>query len=387
MKLQRDTLLKAFLGVLVFVALGTVIAAGVVVGVDALRSSDSEPSALMPTTTESASVSTGTGEDSVSTADPRHPFAAIRGWIVYGDHEGIYEDEGIWAIDPTHPGGDRPSRIRLSDQSGQPVAWSRDGSKLLIVRPFIKPRGWWADVSLLNANGVVKRVLRMKNLKFASLSPDGLQVVYSTVPLRDGGSPHHHFGIYLADVDGGGARLLKAPHRRWYGSEKTTSPTQLFAATFSPDGSQIAYVDGMGDWGNSIRVMDADGSHVRVLVDWRRGGLQKGSMDNHVYRLAWSPDGSRLAFATDDGIWVVGSDGSGLRMVIRHGHNPTWSPDGSRLAYATWKELGTWSGVRLRIADADGSHVQTLAHIDTEPWSGFAGPGSWNPLEGASSKD
>jgi hypothetical protein len=81
MKLRRDTLLKAFLGVLVFVALGTVIVAGVVVGVDALGSSDGKPSASATTTTrtESASVSTGTGEDSVSTADPRHPFAAIRG--------------------------------------------------------------------------------------------------------------------------------------------------------------------------------------------------------------------------------------------------------------------------------------------------------------------
>jgi hypothetical protein len=42
MKLRRDTLLKAFLGVLVFVALGAVIAAAVVVGVDALGSSDSK---------------------------------------------------------------------------------------------------------------------------------------------------------------------------------------------------------------------------------------------------------------------------------------------------------------------------------------------------------
>jgi Tol biopolymer transport system component len=93
-----------------------------------------------------------------------------------------------------------------------------------------------------------------------------------------------------------------------------------------------------------------------------------------------------LAFETDDGIWVVGSDGSELRMVIRHGHNPTWSPDGSLLAYATWKELGTWNGVRLRIADADGSHVQTLAHIDTTSEVGwFNGPGTWNPLEPDSS--
>jgi Tol biopolymer transport system component len=376
MKLQRDTLLKASLGVLVFAALGTVIAAGVVVGVDALGSSDGKPSASATTTTrtESASVSTGTGEDSVSTADPRHPFAPIQGWIVYGDDEGIY---GIWAIDPTPPGGDRPSRIRLSDQSGVPVAWSRDGSRLLIVRRFIEGRAYRVNVFLLNANGVETRVLRMNGYGFASLSPDGLQIVYSTA----------ESDIYLANADGGDVRLLKARHRRWYASEKSWFRTELFAATFSPDGNQIAYVDGMGDWGNSVRVMDADGSHVRVLVDWRRGGRQKGAMDNHVYRLVWSPDGSRLAFDTDDGIWVVGSDGAGLRMVIRHGHNPTWSPDGSHLAYATWRELGTWSGVRLRIADADGSHVQTLAHIDTEPWSGFAGPGSWNPLEGASSKD
>jgi Tol biopolymer transport system component len=234
------------------------------------------------------------------------------------------------------------------------------------------------DVFILNGNGVEKRVARMTHgFGSASLSPDGSQIVYSSL-----GS-----AIYLADADGGDAHVLKRRHLQRYPGEKKSIQTLLFAVTFSPDGTQIAYVDGMGDWGNSVRVMDADGGHVRVLVDWRRGGLQKDSMDNHVYRLVWSPDGSRLAFDTDDGIWVVGSDGAGLRMVIRHGHNPTWSPDGSRLAYATWKELGTWSGVRLRIADADGSHVQTLAHIDTEPWSGFAGPGSWNPLEGASSKD
>jgi dipeptidyl aminopeptidase/acylaminoacyl peptidase len=131
----------------------------------------------------------------------------------------------------------------------------------------------------------------------------------------------------------------------------------------------------MGDWDNSIRVMDADGSHVRGLVDSR----QKEAMDGHVYNLAWSPDGSRLAFDTDDGIWVVGFDGSGLRMVIRHGANPNWSPDGSRLAYGTWGDPG-WE--RLRIADADGSHVQTFAHVRWPPDSGRIGlgPGPWNPV-------
>lgn len=362
---------KGFTGVVV----GAVIAVGVIAGVDALRSSDEETRASTSTaetlaSRPQASATTTTAENSASTPQPTHPFADIQGWIAYGD------DEEIWAIDPTH--GGRRKLIWLSDEPGWPVAWSRDGSKLLIVHSYFD--GGRVTVSILNADGVEKRVVRMNGyFGSASLSPDGLKVVYSWIADSDPDA-----GIYLADADGGDVRLLKARHLRWYASEKRWFETELFAATFSPDGSQIAYVDGMFDWGNSIRVMDADGGHVRVLVDWRRGGRQKEAMDNHLDRLAWSPDGSRLAFDTDDGIWVVGSDGAGLRMLIRHGHNPTWSPNGSRFAYATWKEPESSNAeVQLRIADADGSHVQTFRI----PWnfddSWFRGPGPWNPLEAA----
>jgi Tol biopolymer transport system component len=327
-----------------------------------------------PASTPPPSATTTSAEGFASTPQPPHPFADIQGWIAYGDYN------GIWAIDPTHAGRPKLIRnpIRLSYESALPVAWSQDGSKLLIVRPFLESGGQRrVAVSILNADGVEKRVVRLNGyFGFASLSPDGSQIVYSTFDS----------GIYLANAEGGDIRLLLSRHRRWYASEKKSFRTELFAATFSADGHQIGYVDGMGDWGNSIRVMGADGSHVRVLVDWRRGpGRQREAMDNHVYRLAWSPDGSRLAFDTDDGIWVVGSDGSGLRMMIRHGHNPTWSPDGSRLAYATWNEQGTCCAGRLRIADADGSHVQTFAHIDIDPESGWSNaPGPWNPLQAGS---
>ena len=374
-----------------WIVVAAVAAVGVIAGVDALRSSDEETSASATTETRAStsqpSATTTAAEGSGSQPAPALPRAYIRGWIVYAADKGINEGSGIWAIDPTHPGGGRPRRIRLSDQSGEPVAWSRDGSKLLIFRRFdvddVEGRTS-ATFSLLRADGVEKSVLQTKDawIASASLSPDGLQVVYSTNPPLGGLRPG--FGIYLADVNGGGLRLLQALHRRWYPSKKQLYATLLLVPTFAPDGSRIAYVDGMGDWGNSIRVMDADGENVRVLIDWRRGGLQEAAMDNHVIRLAWSPDGSRLAFETvDDGIWVVGSDGSGLRLLIRHGHNPTWSPDGSRLAYATWNESGRCCQVQLRIADADGSHVQTLAHVDTGPEGGFAGGPAWNPVDPA----
>jgi Tol biopolymer transport system component len=344
-----------------WVIIGVAIAVGVVAGVNALRSSD-QPASTRPSGTTAA-------ENSDSTLQSPPPFADIHGWIAYGDNE------GIWAIDPTRPEDDSPQPIRLSDEPGRPVAWSRDGSKLLIIRVSVKEDTAQTNVSILNASGVEKRVARMNtDVGFASLSPDGSQIIYSRITS----------GIYLANADGEDARLLKSRHLQHYASDKRSFRTNLFAEAFSPDGRQIAYVDGMGDWGNSIRVMDADGSHVRVLIDWRRGGRQKEVMDKHVYNLAWSPDGSRLAFDTDAGIWVVGLDGSGLRLVIRHGGNPSWSPDGSRLAYAT-SNLGEWGP--LRIADADGSHVQTVGDVRWPGDSGRigVGPGAWNPVEPTSS--
>lgn len=332
-----------------------------------------------PASTPGPSATSTSGEDSAPTPQPPHPFADIQGWIVYGDYN------GIWAIDPIHRGRRKLIRkpIRLSHEPALPAAWSRDGSKLLIMRPFLDDGGTHrVAVSILNADGVEKTVACMNAFfGFASLSPDGSQVVYSWIDDSDPDA-----GIYLANAESGDAHLLMSPHRRWYASEKKSFRTELFAEAFSPDGHQIAYVDGMGDWGNSIRVMDVDARHVRVLIDWRQGGRQMKAMDNHVGSLAWSPDGSRLAFETDDGIWIVGSDGSGLRMVIRHGHNPTWSPDGSRLAFATWNELGTSDTARFRTADADGSDAKTFAHVHGDSDAGwFFGPGPWNPLETGSS--
>jgi Tol biopolymer transport system component len=53
---------------------------------------------------------------------------------------------------------------------------------------------------------------------------------------------------------------------------------------------------------------------------------------------AWSPDGSRIAFASvrRKGIWVMNADGTSLRRVTTSPTidvEPTWSPDGRRLAF------------------------------------------------------
>ncbi|HEX6229582.1 MAG TPA: hypothetical protein VFZ41_09010, partial [Solirubrobacterales bacterium] len=89
---------------------------------------------------------------------------------------------------------------------------------------------------------------------------------------------------------------------------------------------------------DGIYVMRTDGSGVRPL---RRGGVNVGALD-----LAWSPNGSKLAFVkpkpdvadAPHGIWVMDANGANLRPLAavakrRMYGSPTWSPDGQRIAF------------------------------------------------------
>ena len=96
--------------------------------------------------------------------------------------------------------------------------------------------------------------------------------------------------------------------------------------SFSPDGTQIAFVDGYCDSDHSVWVMNADGSNPRQIVPSETGPLSA----THVYGLAWSPAGDRIALGLESTIYTFAPDGSGFTRMIA-GKWPYWSPDGSSI--------------------------------------------------------
>jgi Tol biopolymer transport system component len=268
-------------------------------------------------------------------------FARLHGWIAYGTKE------GIWAVDPKRPN----HNLQLSDQAGDPLSWSRHASKLLIARQT-DPQTWPGDLFVLKADGSETRLTDLRRhpwLSGGSFSPDGSQVVYSTIF-----GHRWHSVVWLIDADGG------TPQRLFRRKRDIAHPV------FSPNGEKIAFVAGGGDHSNTFMVMNADGGHARVVLSPDR--LQGAS---HVNHLAWSPDGTRLAFDADrpgDGVWrmeiyTFNSDGTGLTL-IRPGRNPDWSPEGSRIAFVHHGVLYTMA--------ADGTDKQKVRRVGLEV------PIAWN---------
>ena len=85
---------------------------------------------------------------------------------------------------------------------------------------------------------------------------------------------------------------------------------------------------------------------------------------------AWSPDGRRIAFASNGDIYVMDADGGNQRRLTTGGVNdgvPSWSPDGCRIAFASerTKILGIY------VMNIDGSETPVPEpEMPTDPVAG-----------------
>ncbi|MBX5451399.1 alpha/beta hydrolase family protein [Thermogemmatispora sp.] len=229
---------------------------------------------------------------------------------------------------------------------------------------------------------------RLRWLEEFDLTPDGLRAAF-VVREPSPGQPRPQRRIWLQEICSGSEcepRPLSA------GLEAS----EQYCPRWSPDGRWLAFLAKVkeGQAGDKERlalfVMAAEGGTARHLC-----ALPGGMSD-----LAWSPDGSRLAFlgyeqpeptANADPLvfgretercqrlWTVYLDEGVPRPVTPEGlaiWEYAWSPDGRRFAvyFSKGPELTSWYRGQIGLVEATGGALRELSHLDHQA-SGL----TWSP--------
>ncbi len=128
----------------------------------------------------------------------------------------------------------------------------------------------------------------------------------------------------------------------------STFPGSHRDASFSPDGSMIAFVNEAGG-----------GPQIWIKNLAQGDPLQVTSGDLPAHRPRWSPRNDQIIFSRGrewaQDIWSAPPLGGAPRKIIEGGRNPNWSWDGSRLVYE--KDDQIWT------ARADGSDQRKVEGV------------------------
>lgn len=138
---------------------------------------------------------------------------------------------------------------------------------------------------------------------------------------------------------------------------------------WSPDGTRIAFAS-YRDGDSDIYTMGRDGTDVRQVTNRDIGDTMP----------AWSPDGERIVFITvgkqnRTDLWTVRPDGSRLRRLTKTNADeffPVWSPNGRRIAVAKFGFKNNHT--RISLLSRRGEQVRWL----TDPGA-FDNHPTWSP--------
>ncbi|MGN6606366.1 MAG: hypothetical protein ACTHMS_05065 [Jatrophihabitans sp.] len=238
------------------------------------------------------------------------------------------------------------------------AATSTVGNGPIAFGRFDPGLGFWT-LWTAQANGTHQRRLTTVPSFFSDWSPDGSTVAFD----YSAGDDEH-----IATVRPDGSHETRL----------TSGPGIQEVPRYAPDGKHIVF-DASSQlpddpaFHTDIWEMDADGSHPHQVTS-----------DGFDVEPVYSPDGRSIAFgrivgpssptdsAQDEAVYVVRTDGTGLRRVVapRSGlEHPRWSPDGRLITFNIAPEATSAPGAgTVYSVHPDGSGL-TVVRAPTADWA------------------
>ena len=325
-------------------------------------------------------------------------------WLAFHTRTGATSKKlDIWIL-PVTGGGGRALRLTHAPGLDAAPTWDRDGRTLYFVSDRgADPNVWrlsidpstgvrqgeprqvtsYSDVQLMHpkvladgrsmAFGLFKQshVIQVADVgrpgeartlvrgDWPMISPDGGTVFYI------GEGPGER-GIYAVSSDGGAPVRLTPSRVHAYEYPSGFSP--LGPDALAPDGRSLAY-SVRDSAGSSLFTLPATGGEPRRL-------LRLDSTEPVVP--VWSPDGSLLAYASEDGLYVIPAEGGSPRKLAAlwkwQWWTVRWSPDGTHLAALGYAKPDTPIGVW--VVPASGGEPQRVTPLGE---AGYKEGLEWHP--------
>ena len=278
-------------------------------------------------------------------ADGRHVRALTRGSAVSSSNEQLGRYDAVTGL-----------------------SWSPDGRRIVYAHEYVRTRyeGLRSEIVVAESDGTQPQTI------VETGPPSFLLADSPSWSSRDEIVFASFSTFWTVRPDGSGLTQVGDPYESKY------------QPVWSPDGSKIAYVGGLG-----VAVMNADGSLARVVFG---GKLNESSP-------AWSPDGTTIAFSADfpgpsSDIYTTDVDGSHLRRLTSNPAadvTPAFTPDGRSVVFASDRGRGHLQQ-DLWIMNADGSNERRLMpRKASHAWNGrlctITGTAAADELEGTPKAD